>query len=141
MRRRGRECALQLLYQLDLGTSLESRSGAADGLKNEVTAFWENFESVESREREFADRLVHGVLGAVEDLDVAITEASRNWKLPRMASVDRNLLRLAAYEILYCPDIPRSVSINEAIEIAKRFSGTEAASFINGVLDQLKEAA
>jgi N utilization substance protein B len=141
MRRRGRECALQLLYQLDLGTSLESRSGVTDALNNEVTAFWENFESVESQEREFADRLVHGVLAAVKDLDVAITEASKNWKLPRMANVDRNLLRLAAYEILYCPDIPRSVSINEAIEIAKRFSGTEASSFINGVLDQLKEAA
>jgi len=141
MRRRGRECALQLLYQLDLGTSLESRSGVTDALNNEVTAFWENFESVESQEREFADRLVHGVLGAVKDLDGAITEASKNWKLPRMANVDRNLLRLAAYEILYCPDIPRSVSINEAIEIAKRFSGTEASSFINGVLDQLKEAA
>ena len=141
MRRRGRECALQLLYQLDLGTSLESRNGVSDALKTEVTAFWENFESVESQEREFADRLVYGVLGAVEDLDVAISEASKIWKLPRMANVDRNLLRLAAYEILYCPDIPRSVSINEAIEIAKRFSGTEAASFINGVLDQLKEAA
>ena len=141
MRRRGRECALQLLYQLDVLASLESRSGVTDELRAEVAGFWENFDSEKGGDRSFVERIVYGVIEAVEDLDKAISEASSNWKLPRMANVDRNLLRLAGYEILYCPDIPRAASINEAVEIAKRFSGNEAASFINGVLDQLKEAA
>ena len=84
MRRRGRECALQLLYQLDLGTSLESRNGVSDALKTEVTAFWENFESVESQEREFADRLVYGVVGAVEDDGVCEAVGRRGRKRPRV---------------------------------------------------------
>lgn len=141
MRRRGRECALQLLYQLDVLKALEVRPGVTEELKLEVAGFWESFESTTGGDRPFVERLVYGVVEAVEELDKAISEASTNWKLPRMANVDRNLLRLAGYEILYCPDIPRAASINEAVEIAKRFSGVEAASFINGVLDQLKDGA
>ena len=141
MRRRGRECALQLLYQLDVLAALESRSGVTDELRAEVAGFWDNFDLEEGGDRSFVERIVYGVIEVIEDLDKAISEASSNWKLPRMANVDRNLLRLAGYEILYCPDIPRAASINEAVEIAKRFSGNEAGSFINGVLDQLKEAA
>ena len=129
------------MYQLDLLTSLESRSGVTEELKHEVAGFWDNLDSDIGSERSFVERLVYGVVEAIEDLDKASSEASRNWKLPRMENVDRNLLRLAGYEILYCPDIPRAASINEAVEIAKRFSGNEAASFINGVLDQLNDAA
>ena len=138
MRRRGRECALQLLYQLDVVKALESREGSDGDFSSELSGFWNNFEAVGGEERAFAERLVEGVVKSIGDLDRVITQASRNWKLPRMADVDRNLLRLATYEILYCADIPRAASINEAVEIAKRFSGTEAASFINGVLDQVQ---
>lgn len=138
MRRRGRECALQLLYQLDVVRALESRGGNNEDLSSELSGFWNNFEGVGGDERAFAERLVAGVVQSIGDLDKVITQASRNWKLPRMADVDRNLLRLATYEILYCADIPRAASINEAVEIAKKFSGTEAASFINGVLDQVE---
>ena len=138
MRRRGRECALQLLYQLDVVKALESRSGAGEEFASELAGFWSSFEAVGGDERAFAERLVEGVVQVIDDLDKVITQASKNWKLPRMADVDRNLLRLATYEILYCTDIPRAASINEAVEIAKKFSGTEAASFINGVLDQVE---
>ncbi len=138
MRRRGRECALQLLYQLDVVKALESRNENDDDFSSELSGYWNNFEAVGGEERAFAERLVAGVVKSISDLDKVITQASRNWKLPRMADVDRNLLRLAAYEILYCEDIPRAASINEAVEIAKRFSGVEAASFINGVLDQVE---
>ena len=139
MRRRGRECALQLLYQLDVLNPLENRAGATDGLNLELADFWDNFEPVQGEEREFAERLVFGVVRSTEEVDQAISKASKNWKLPRMANVDRNLLRLACYEILFCQDIPRVASINEAVEIAKRFSGTDGASFINGILDQLTQ--
>ena len=138
MRRRGRECALQLLYQLDVVKALEARTGTDEEFSSELSGFWNNFEAVTGEDRVFAERLVEGVVKSIDNLDKVITSASRNWKLPRMADVDRNLLRLATYEILYCADIPRAASINEAVEIAKRFSGTEAASFINGVLDQVQ---
>lgn len=137
MRRRGRECALQLLYQLDLVKALELRVGLEHDLGSELLGFWASFEKVASEEQAFAERLVSGVVRSIVDLDSALSQASQNWKLPRMTDVDRNLLRLAAYEIIYCVDIPRAASINEAVEIAKRFSGLEAASFINGILDQI----
>jgi N utilization substance protein B len=137
MRRRGRECALQVLYQLDIARELDGAQRAAlaeDALK----AFWASFETVGEDDRAFAERLVRGVVGELVELDQAITKASEHWRMTRMDKVDKSLLRLAAYEILRCPDIPRAASINEAIEIAKRFSGKESASFINGILDQLK---
>ena len=137
MRRRGRECALQLLYQLDVLNPLENRAGVTEGLDLELAEFWDNFEPVQSEERQFAERLVFGVVRATQKVDQVLSKASDNWKLPRMANVDRNSLRLACYEILFCEDIPRVASINEAVEIAKRFSSTDAASFINGILDQL----
>jgi N utilization substance protein B len=135
MRRRARESALQMVYQLDVAKLLEKRdSGAVD---TALRDYWQSFEPVAPDDREFAERLVRGLLEDIKDIDAEIDKVSHNWRLDRMAKVDRSLLRLAAYEILRCPDIPRTASINEAIEIAKRFSGQESASFINGVLDQL----
>ena len=85
----------------------------------------------------FAERLVHGVVRELTAIDSALADASHHWRVARMGKVDRNLLRVAAYEMLFCQDIPRAVSINEAIEIAKRYNSSEAAAFINGILDQL----
>jgi transcription antitermination protein NusB len=136
MRRRAREAALQIIYQLDVARLLEGAD--AEAVETAMRDYWTSFEPVAPEDREFAERVVRGVAAEVKALDQAITAVSHHWKLDRMAKVDRSLLRLAAYEILRCPDIPRAASINEAIEIAKRFSGQESASFINGVLDQLE---
>lgn len=136
MRRRGRECALQILYQMDVGRELDSEAGP-QRVEEALAHYWQSFEAVEEEERAFAERLVRGVITDIQDIDAAIAEVSQHWRISRMGKVDRNLLRLAAYEILRCPDVPRAASINEAVEIAKRFSGGESAAFINGILDQL----
>lgn len=87
--------------------------------------------------RKFTEELVRGTLDKLEDIDKMIEKFAENWLLRRMAAVDRNILRFAAYEILYRKDIPSAVTINEAIEIAKKYSSSEAAAFLNGVLDRL----
>lgn len=88
-------------------------------------------------QRRYAESLVHGVRRDLEAIDELITRSSRNWRLLRMAWVDRNLLRLAAYELRSCPDVPPKVVVNEAIELAKRYGTSDSSSFINGVLDRL----
>jgi N utilization substance protein B len=129
MRRRSRECALQLLYEFDVG-----RAPDRDGV---IERYFAALDKGAAADRDFAERLVRGVLDARPDLDARIGSVSDNWRPERMGVVDRNLLRIAAYEILHCPDIPRAVSINEALEIAKRFGTETSAAFINGILDQL----
>lgn len=136
MRRRGRVCALQILYQLDLAKQLREGVSTRD-VDKAIFAYWRSFETVGLDDQDFAERLVHGVVRDLKHIDEALAGVSHHWKVNRMDKVDRNLLRLAAYEILRCADIPRAASINEAIEIAKRFSGNESAAFINGILDQL----
>ena len=135
MRRRARECALQILYQLDMNSQLEGGNAAL--VEAAIERYWTSFEPVSPEEREFAERLARGVAREVGQIDEAISAVSHHWRLGRMDMVDRNLIRLAAYEILRCPDIPKPASINEALEIAKRYSGTDSAAFVNGVLDQL----
>jgi N utilization substance protein B len=135
MRRRARESALQLIYQLDVARILGTQDQTA--LDTAIRDYWASFEPVSPDDREFAERLVRGVTADIVAVDAILGNVSHNWKIDRMAKVDRSLLRLAAYELTRCPDIPRAASINEAIEIAKRFSGQESASFINGILDQL----
>lgn len=137
MRRRGRSCALQILYQLDLARELEAHAFVESAVRSAMARYWHNFESVGPEDERFAERLVLGVAGSVASLDGALSEVSQNWRVDRMDKVDRNVLRLAAYEMLFCPDIPRSASINEAVELTKRFSGEESAGFINGILDRL----
>jgi len=132
---------LQILYQLDLAGQLRE-SVDETTIEQALAQFWLSFaDSDEPVDRTFAERLVKGVTSQRSGLDAALGAASQNWKLARMASVDRNLLRTAAYEILYCPDIPHRVTINEALEIAKRFSGGQAAAFVNGILDQIAKGA
>ena len=137
MRRRARECALQILYQLDVQSEMEQGRLSPEQVRAAIERYWESFETVSPEEKAFAERLAEGVASSVADLDQAIGAVSHHWKMSRMDKVDRNLIRLAAYEILHCPDIPRSVSINEALEIAGRYGGGDSVPFINGILDQL----
>lgn len=127
-RRKGREFALQLLFQFDF---TGSRPGRQD-----FDEFWSKKEEDEGL-REFTEDIVYGTLDHLEDIDTEIRKAAENWVLERMASVDRNILRAATYELLFRSDIPSTVTINEAIEIAKKYSTDESASFINGILDKI----
>jgi len=131
-RRQAREYALQILFQIDF---TEKKVG-----RRELDEFWAD--KKENREiREFAEELVKGTLEKLEDIDALIEKLAENWILGRMAAVDRNILRLAAFEILYRRDIPSAVTINEALEIAKKYSSSESAPFLNGVLDRLAKEA
>jgi N utilization substance protein B len=91
----------------------------------------------ESAEVEFATRLARGTLDRRERMDELIEECSTNWRLVRMPVVDRNILRLAAYELDACPDIPASVSVNEAVELAKTYGGSDSRAFVNGIVDRM----
>lgn len=127
-RSRGRELALQLLYQLDLRGE-------------ETLAFAEEFLKEHETDREaraFALKLVRGTHEHVEELNRVIQSVAQNWDLSRMAVVDRNVLRLSAFELLHCKDIPPKVAINEAIELGKRYSTQNSGAFINGILDKIK---
>lgn len=131
-RRKAREYALQILFQIDFTNKKIDR-------KN-LDEFWSD--KKENREvRKFADELVTGVLENLDETDIRIEKVTENWVLKRMAAVDRNILRIAGYEILYRKDIPSAVTINEALEIAKKYSTSEAASFLNGILDRLARDA
>ena len=127
-RRRGREHALQVLFQIDL-----TGGATAEVLER----FWESVEIDESG-REFTERLVHGVLAGQEAIDRRVVGAARRWKLERMPVVDRNVLRVAVFELLSA-ESPPPVVIDEAIEVARRFGGEESAGFINGVLDTIRD--
>ncbi|MBC8030979.1 MAG: transcription antitermination factor NusB [Pyrinomonadaceae bacterium] len=129
-RRKARECALQMLFAADV----------ADAVPEDVLRlYWAQLgdADVEEAARDFATRLALGTLARLEALDERIRSRAEHWRIPRMAIVDRNILRLAVYEFLYEPT-PRTVAINEALEIARRFSTYEATQFINGILDAIK---
>jgi N utilization substance protein B len=126
-RTRARERALQALYQIDV---------AAEGIDDALAAFWRSFEPVEQEVRTLAEELVRGVAQHRRQVDEAIEEASSNWRLDRMARVDRNVLRLAVYELVGT-DVPVKVVINEAIELGKKFGSESSGAFVNGVLDRV----
>jgi transcription antitermination factor NusB len=130
-RTRARELALQFLYQLDL------RGPEHLG---EARAFL-RAEEEDKGAREFATQLVNGVAEHREELDGEIRAVAQNWEIGRMAVIDRNVLRMAAFELFHCPDIPPKVAINEAIELGKRFSTQNSGAFINGILDKIKDRA
>ena len=127
VRRRAREIALQVLYQLDLGQG---------DTRDVFDLYWENFQPSQ-KAREFCQRLIEGVRRSLDQIDPLIEENSENWTLKRMAVVDRNILRLAIFELLHCPDIPFKVTFNEAIELAKKFGADDSGAFINGILDKI----
>jgi len=129
-RSRCREWALQFLYQGEF---------AGQRGREEVSRFWRHFRK-EDEVPAYLEELVDGVASHLEELDALIVRYSEHWRLERMGVVDRNLLRLAAYELLYQPGVPPKVIINEAVELAKRY-GTEASgAFVNGILDSIRLA-
>jgi N utilization substance protein B len=128
VRRRAREIALQVLYQKELNC-IE--------VEEALNLFWNNFEVLKGA-MGFSDRLVKGVEQHREDLDRVIEEYSSHWKVDRMTHVDRTILRIATYELLYCDDIPPRVAINEAIDIGKKYGSEDSGAFINGILDKVK---
>ena len=105
-----------------------------------LTDFWQGHsaEDIESSIREFTEQLVKGVTGNKSAIDAKIAQYATNWQIKRMAVVDRNILRMSCYELIFRSDIPSKVSINEAIELAKKYSGLEAGKFVNGILDKIK---
>ena len=129
-RRKARECALQMLFAADVAEM------PADDV---VRSYWAELgePDLDETAREFATRLAARTLSNLELLDERIRSRAEHWRISRMAVVDRNILRLAVYEFLYEPT-PRTVAINEALEIARRFSTYEATQFINGILDAIK---
>jgi len=129
-RRRGRELALRLLYGFDL-------------LPRDVDATLQEFRALTHYPEavmNFAEQLVRGTLRHKDDIDAFIVKNAINWSIGRMAAVDRNILRYAVYEILYEDSIPPKVSINEALEISKKYSTPKSSAFINGILDQIHQA-
>ena len=130
-RTRARQLALQILYQMDI---------TQDFSESSLESFWRNQkEAIDSTVKQFALDLVKGIQEYQEIIDRKIAQYAKNWELKRMAVVDRNILRQACFEFLYRPDIPPKVAINEAIELAKRFSGAESGKFVNGILDKIRE--
>jgi len=128
-RRKAREYALQVLYQRDV---------AGDAPSGTLNDYWrQQEEPVEETVRAFCGKLVEGVHEHRGDIDEMIGKYSTNWKLTRMAAVDKNILRLAIFELLFCPDIPAKVTLNEAVEIAKRYGTAESGAFVNGILDNV----
>jgi len=123
----GREAALQMLFAID---------AAGHSLASVVRDFWAEFPG-DAEGRPYADELVGEIVERRDELDAAIKKTAANWRLERMAPVDRNILRLASYEILHRPDVPTEVIIDEAVELAKLFGADQSSSFVNGVLDQL----
>jgi N utilization substance protein B len=125
-RHQSRERALQILFQYDI----HGKPGVW------LDEFWKQYQAPEDV-KTFAELLVNGVLEHKKDLDALIGKHATNWKVSRMQIVDRNILRLGSYELLYLEDVPAKVSMNEAIELAKDFGDEEAAKFVNGILDRV----
>jgi len=125
MRREGREAAIQYLYQHDL-----NRDGAREA--------YYKLRGVSPSARRFCDTLLDGVAAHLAEIDDLIAGHADNYEFERISAVDRAVLRLAVHEILHCPDIPAVVSINEAIEIAKKYSGENSGAFVNGILDNIR---
>ncbi|MFK7742336.1 MAG: transcription antitermination factor NusB [Planctomycetota bacterium] len=157
-RSRAREIAMQVLFQFDvrggqyadeLGSSvgdlclreLQDAATERQTSPTELTPPTDENARISKNDRElvaFASRLVEGTLGKREDIDKRLQLAARNWDLRRMAAVDRNVLRMAVYELMFCDDVPPKVAINEAIEIGKKFSTANSGGFVNGILDRIR---
>jgi len=129
-RRRSRELAMQALFFMDVNQNISNEM---------VERFCDCFNTPD-RARPFFLELVGGVIGALDKLDTIIERFSKNWRISRMSPVDRNIMRIAAYEIIYCSDIPSKVTINEAIDIGKKFGTEESGAFINGIVDSIRIA-
>ncbi|MBI2447472.1 MAG: transcription antitermination factor NusB [Candidatus Omnitrophica bacterium] len=127
-RTRAREFALKALYQIEM---------TKDNCPDSLATFWSDHKAEEDV-KEFAAGLVSGTIENLKKIDEVIARHTDNWEISRMAKVDRNIMRMAAYELLFRDDIPPRVSINEAVDIAKKYGDMESGKFVNGVLDSIK---
>jgi transcription antitermination protein NusB len=127
-RSRGREVALQVLYQIEQNAGVPV---------NEIRQFINRRLLGDPKLVEFTEGLITGVREHQSQIDDMIKEVAENWRLDRMAAIDRNILRLGAYEVLFRPEIPAKVSINESLELAKRYSTAQSSRFVNGILDRV----
>ena len=128
LRRIARECALQMLYEFDVGRNPEEEI---------LRTFWQRNDHP-ARVGDFANELFLGTITRLDEIDAVIQQHTKNWRLGRMAVVDRNILRLAVFEFLSGSRTPETVVINEALEIARKYSTQESALFVNGILDSIK---
>ena len=126
-RRKSRELALQVLYQIDID------DGDAE---EKFNLFWRHFDHSDDL-KEFTHKIVEGVSRRKEEIDALIAKHSEHWRLQRMTIVDRNVLRSAVFELMCCPDIPTKVILNEAVELGKKFGSEKTGPFINGILDKV----
>jgi N utilization substance protein B len=126
-RRKSREFAIQILYQIEM-----NKSDAEHALQT----FWENYHYPDDI-KEFTNHLVKGTSEHRNQIDQMIVKTAKNWSFSRITPVDRNILREAIFEMFYCPDIPYKVTLNEAIELGKKFGSEKSGAFINGVLDNV----
>ena len=129
-RRQARELAMQALFYMDI------RKDASE----ETLEYFCGCFCPSKKSRPFFRKLVNGVLGKKGQIDALVERFSQNWNISRMSCVDRNVMRIAIYEMLYCDDIPPKVSINEAVDIGKKFGTQESGAFINGIMDSIREA-
>ncbi len=129
-RTKAREYALKILYAVDI---------TGDEPKKCIDKYWTNSDEKDTEMKTFANSLVLGASNNGEEIDKIITKSATNWQLKRMAVIDRNILRLAAYELLFVEEIPPKVTINEAIDMAKRYGDSESGKFVNGVLDKINK--
>jgi len=130
IRRRSRELAMQALFYMDINNNSSQEM---------IERFCENF-SHPPKTRAFFLKLVNGVIAARPEIDALIERFSKNWQISRMSFVDRNVIRIAVYEMLFCPDIPSKVTINEAVDVGKKFGSEESGAFINGIIDSIRIA-
>lgn len=130
-RTKARECALQVLYQKDI-----TRNDCDYCLRD----FWQVNADMDESVKEFTTQLVKGVAENQVRIDEMINSYATNWSMDRMAVVDRNILRLATFELVFVKDIPRKVSINEAVDIAKKYGDKDSGKFVNGILDKIGKA-
>jgi transcription antitermination factor NusB len=130
-RTKAREYVLQMLYQVDI-----TRGNWQEILKG----FWETNEDkdISLELKDFSAELLGGVVEHIQEIDQKISKYAENWQLERMAFVDRNIMRLGCFELIFRDDIPPKVTINEAVELAKKYSGSESGKFVNAILDQIK---
>ena len=126
-RRKSREFAMQMLYQWELGGNTPEQVGAS----------FFNEQKADPEVERFAREIFQGTVNRIKELDQRIRAHAENWRLERMAAVDRSVLRAAVYELAHCPETPPQAVINEALEIARRFSGEGSVEFVNGVLDSV----
>lgn len=133
MRKRtfARECALKILYRIEI---------SRESVDSSLMDFWsKTAESIDKESRDFAETLVKGTCCNLTAIDGIISKYTDNWNISRMAVIDRNVMRMSIYEMVYRDDIPVNVSINEAIELAKKYGDVDSGKFVNGILDKIKK--